>query len=259
VYAQTTQFGNSVLHAVDDFVDSGITAGQAAKIVVLVARPLGLSVGSFNPDKDAKANLRGLIDAGHQADGSYGAFNATLYAAIAKRKLGGVPANTLAYIKAAQQASGGWDFSGDRTGQSAPADVDTTALAIQALVAAKVAKTHAALRAGLAFLAREQQATGAWQSFGSDDPNSTATAMFAITAAGYDPTSSCWRNMSVPSLRNQPHTSPATWLRGDQLESGRFKSPNDDFGINTFATSQAIQALRRGWLPVNTLGKQKCS
>ena len=44
-------------------------------------------------------NLRAIIDAGHQPNGSYGAFNATLYAAIAKRVLGGVPADTLAYIR----------------------------------------------------------------------------------------------------------------------------------------------------------------
>jgi hypothetical protein len=259
VYAQKTQFGNSVLHAVDDFADSGITAGQAAKIALLVSRPLGLSVTRFNPDKDTPVNLRAIIDAGLQPNGSYGAFNATLYSAIAKRVLGGVPASTLAYIKAAQQANGGWDYSGDRTGATAPADVDTTGLAIQALAAAKVARTDPALRKGLAFLAHEHRASGAWQSFGADDPNSTAVAMFAITAAGYDPTTSCWRNMTVPSLSGQPYTSPATWLRGDQLASGRFKSPNDDFGINTFPTSQSVQALRRGWLPVNTLAKQKCS
>ena len=65
--------------------------------------------------------------------------------------------------------------------------------------------------------------------------------------------------MTVPTLRNKPYTSPVKWLKGDQLPSGRFLSPNDDFGINTFATSQSIQALRHGWLPVNTLAKQNCS
>jgi hypothetical protein len=259
VYAQVTGFGNSVLHAADDFADSGINAGQAAKLVVLVTRPLGLSATSFNPDKDTPANLRAIIDAGHQPNGSYGAFNATLYAAIAKRALGGVPADTLAYIKAAQQANGGWDFGGDPTGKSAVADVDTTALAIQALVSAGVGRSDARLRAGLAFLARRQRAVGAWQSFGANDPNSTAVAMFAITAAGYDPTSSCWRDKAVPNFAGRPYKSPAAWLRSDQLPSGRFKSPNDQFGINTAPTSQAIQALRRGWLPVNALPNQSCS
>jgi hypothetical protein len=259
VYAQVTGTGNSALHATDDFADSGLNAGQAAKLVVLVTRPLGLSATRFNPDKDMPADLPAIIDAGHQPSGSYGAFNATLYAAIAKRTLGGVPADTVALIKAAQQANGGWDFGGDPTGANAAADVDTTALAIQALVASGVGRGDPRLRAGLAFLARKQRAVGAWQSFGANDPNSTAVAMFAITAAGYDPATSCWRDKAAPTLAGRPYSSPVTWLRGDQLPSGRFKSPNDQFGINTAPTSQAIQALRRGWLPVNTLPQQDCS
>jgi hypothetical protein len=258
VYAQVTGFGNSVLHAADDFADSGLSAGQAAKLVVLVTRPLGLSASRFNPDKDTPADLPAIIDAGHQPDGSYGAFNATLYAAIAKRTLGGVPADTVAYIKAAQQANGGWDFSGDPSGATA-ADVDTTALAIQALVSSGVGRRDHRLRAGLRFLAKRQRAVGAWQSFGANDPNSTALAMFAITAAGYDPTTSCWRDRAVPTLAGRPYSSPATWLRNDQLPSGRFKSPNDAFGINTAPTSQSVQALRRGWLPVHRLPDQDCS
>ena len=56
--------------------------------------------------------------------------------------------------------------------------------------------------------------------------------------------------MTIPALKNTPYTAPATWLKGDQVASGRFQSPNDAFGVNTFATSQSVQALRRGWLPV---------
>jgi hypothetical protein len=258
VYA-TKNGDNSVLHAVDDYADGGLTAGQAAKLIMLVTRPLGLSPTRFNPDKDTPVNLRAILDGGLQPDGSYGAFNATLYAAIAKRVLGGVPPQTLAYIRAAQEPGGGWNFAGDPTGAAAPADVDTTALAIQALIASRVPKGDTDVRQGLAFLASSHQGSGAWQSFGSDDPNSTSLAIVAITAAGYDPTVPCWRNMTAPALRNAPYTSPVTWLKGDQLPSGRFLSPNDSFGINTFPTSQSIQALRRGWLPVNTLAKQKCA
>ena len=141
-----------VLHAIDDFADSGITAGQAAKLVVLVARPLRIPATSFDPEGDGAVNLRGIIDAGHQPGGSYGAFNATLYAAIAKRLLGEVPADTLAYIRAAQETGGGWNYAGDATGAAAPADVDTTGLAIQALVAARVSGTDVDLRQALAFL-----------------------------------------------------------------------------------------------------------
>jgi hypothetical protein len=253
-----TRNGHSGLHALDDLADGGIDAGQAAKLVVLDTEPLGLSAQKFNPDGDAKSvNLKAVITAGAQSNGSYGAFNATLYAAIALRLLNGsVPANTLAYIRGAQQANGGWSFSGLPGGSDL--DIDTTGLAIEALVAAKVAPNDGDLRAGLAFLAAQRKTSGAWQSFGSDDPNSTSVAVFAITAAGFDPTKPCWRDVVAPGMAGNPYTSPITWIESRQQSNGRIASPNDSFGINTFATSQAIQALRRGWMPVKALANQAC-
>src|SRR5262245_36744670 len=59
--------GNDPLHNIDDLVDDtspAINAGTAAKIIVLVARPLGLSVPNFNPDGDGAKNLIATVDAG---------------------------------------------------------------------------------------------------------------------------------------------------------------------------------------------------
>jgi len=249
--------GHSALHAVDDFAASGLNAGQAAKLVVLVTKPLGLNPKKFDPDGDGAVNLKSIIDAGFKPNGSYGAFNATLEAAIAKRLLGGVPPQTVTYIRSAQQANGGWNFAGDKTGTDL--DVDTTALAIEALVAARVPKTDVDLRQGLAFLARQHQGSGAWQSFGGDDPNSTSSAVFAITAAGYDPTVVCWRDSVLPAQKGQAYTSPIGWLRSQQQTDGRIVSQFDGPTPTTFATTQTIEALRRGWLPVKPLGKQQCS
>jgi hypothetical protein len=254
----TKKGGHGALHAIDDLADSGINAGQAAKLVELVARPLGLSITKFNPDKDHSVNLEAIIDAGHKPDGSYGALDATLYAAMAKRKLGGVPADTLAFIRAAQEAGGGWNFAGDPTGQAAPADIDTTALAIQALVSAGVRRTSPDLQKAITFLANDLGSDGAWQSFGADDPNSTAFAIIAISSAGFDPAASCWRDTAAPALHGTPYTSPVKWLKSDESSSGRFKSPNDQFGVNTFATSQSIEALRREWLPIDVLSPASC-
>ncbi len=253
-----TRKGHSGLHYLDNFADAGIDAGQAAKLVVLDAAALGLSATHFNPDGDAKTtDLKAIIDVGAQPNGSYGTFNATLYAAIAQRLLtGSVPTNTVAYIRAAQQANGGWSYTGDPTGSDL--DIDTTSTAIQALAAANVALDDASLRHGLAFLAAQQQTTGAWQSFGADDPNSTSEAVLAVTASGFDPTVPCWRDVVDPSLSGNPYASPVTWLRNQQQADGHIASPNDSFGINTFATSQTIEALRRGWVPVRPLARQAC-
>ena len=104
-----------------------------------------------------------------------------------------------------------------------------------------------------------QVATGAWQSFGVDDPNSTATAVMAITAAGFDPRFSCWRDTVSPGLAGRAYASPVTWLKTQSAPDGHIVSPNDAFPpVNTFATSQAVQALRRGWLPVVALSPTTC-
>jgi hypothetical protein len=259
--------GHDALHYIDDLVDDTtppINAGGAAKVIVLVAKPLALGVTNFNPDGDTAKNLVAVVNGGAQPNGSYGTFNATAYAALAKKLVNGsVPANTVAFIRAGQEASGGWDFNGEPTGNEA--DVDSTSIAIQALAAAGVAPTDADLRAGLAYLADRQRADGAWESFGSPDPNSTSTAIFAITSAGFDPASPCWRNVVRPARTGQPYTSPMVWLRSQQNsgvptpgDAGRINSPSDSFGVSTFATTQSIQAFRRGWNPVSPLEAQAC-
>ena len=68
----------------------------------------------------------------------------------------------------------------------------------------------------------------------------------------------CWRNTVAPGSSGQPYVSPLAWLRSQQNADGHINSPNDSFGVNTFATSQSIQALRRGWIPVTPLFPQSC-
>lgn len=250
--------GKSALDALDDFADGTLSAGQAAKLIVLVAKPLGLSVSAFDPQNDGARNLATVVNKGLTATGSYGAFNATLYAALAKQlTVSAIPPKTLDFIRAAQQANGGWNFSGDNTGTDL--DVDTTALALQALVAAQVGPTDTNLVKGLQFLADQQTAAGPWQSFGSDDPNSTSTAIMAITAAGFDVTSPCWRDTARPAKHGTAYANPVAWLRTQQAADGHITSPNDSFPpVNTFATSQTVQALERRWSPVAWLAPRTC-
>jgi hypothetical protein len=251
--------GRSALDAVDDFADGTISATQAAKLIVLVAKPLGYSPAAFNPQGDATStNLLAAVNAGRQADGSYGTFNGTLYAVLARKLTNSsVLASTVSYIRAAQQADGGWNFAGDPQGTDL--DADSTALALQALIAAGAMPGDADVVQGLAFLARLQQPDGAWPSFGADDPNSTASAILAVTAAGYDSTATCWRDAVDPTLAGRPYASPVSWLRSRQLPDGRIASPNDEYPpVNTFATTQTVEALRRGWLPVAWHDPQPC-
>ncbi len=109
----------------------------------------------------------------------------------------------------------------------------------------------------LSFLAQRQNPDGSWSAFGAPDPNSTAMAVLAITAAGYHVDSDCWRGVHGRSAA--PYVSPDEFLRGGQAVDGRIASPNDAFGVNTFATSQSVQALVRTVQPVAVAPRQACA
>jgi len=251
--------GRSALDWAGDFAEGPLSAGQAAKLVVLVAAPTGTSLDAFDPDDDGVAvDLLAKIDAGYNpVTGAYGSFNATLFAILA-RHLAGLPVSgaTVQHVRDAQEAGGGWNFAGDPSGGYA--DVDTTGLAIQALVAAGAAGSDPAIQAGLRFLALGQSGSGAWPSFGSDDPNSTALAILAVRAAGHNPAKRCWRDAVAPERAADPYGNPLRWLRAQQQPDGRIASPADAWGVNTFATSQAVHALARTWLPVRALPVTPC-
>jgi hypothetical protein len=245
--------GPTPLDALDAFAHTTLNAGQAAKLILLAAAPYGLSFTSFHAGSGATTpvNLLATLDpaacAGNPAN--YGLFNATLYGALAKKLACGAPnAAVLATIRAAQRTDGGWNFLGDQS--NTDSDTDTTSLAVQALVAGGAAWNDTALQHALGFFAAQHQASGAWQSFGADDANSTAVASLAVTAAGFDATSPCWRDSVVPNAKGSAYADPIAWLRGEQGSDGRVASPNDSFGVNTFATSQSTEALLRNWLPV---------
>ncbi len=254
--------GPTPLNALDAFAATVTTAGGAAKTIVLSAAPLGLDPAAFDAAGDGGAvNLEGMLDAGCGANtASFGtAFNDTLYSILAKRLpsvCGVAPPAAVATVRAGQQANGGWSFTGDPSGTDV--DIDTSALAVQALVAGGAGATDPDVHEALVFLSNNQQATGAWQSFGADDPNSTALAMLGITAAGYDVTSPCWRDTATPTKAGTAYSRPDSWLISRQQGDGRIASPNDGFGINTFATAQAVQGLLRSWLPTTVAPAQTC-
>jgi hypothetical protein len=120
-----------------DLVSAGaLSPGKAAKLIVLVAKPLGFDPTSFDPAGDGSpVNLVAAMGSGNP-DGSFGpatAFNQTLFAALAKKLVdGAVPSLTVDYIRSKQKPSnGGWAFDAD-TGSITDADVDTTSFAIPA-------------------------------------------------------------------------------------------------------------------------------
>lgn len=252
--AAVTVGGLDAFDALDAYAAGALDTGQAAKLIMLVAAPFDFDPSAFDPAGDgAPVDLVAVVRAGANPDGTYGspaAFTQTLYAALALYLVdGSVPAPTVAAVADRQQANGGWNFSGDASGTDS--DPDTTSLAIQALVAGGQSASDPAVAAALGFLADSQQPDGSWASpFDSGNPNSTAMAMLGVAATGFSPADPGWRDLARPALAGTPYVAPAPYLRSLQAPDGHLASPNDGFGLNTFATSQGIEALSGGWLPV---------
>jgi len=255
-------FGATPFDAIDAYAetipDLGAQApGTAAKNIVLGAVPYGFDPNAFDPaGNGTPVDLVSLMG-GCAASGDP-TFNLALYTVLAQSLVcSAPPAAALQAVRDAQQANGGWNFLGDPS--DSDIDPDTTALAVEVLVAGGAGASDPSVRAALAFFAAHQQPNGSWQSFGADDPNSTSTAVFGITAAGYDVATPCWRDTAEPSLTGTAYVDPSSWLRSQQQPDGRIASPNDDFGVNTFATSQSVQALLLAWLPVARAASQTCA
>ncbi|MFM7270548.1 MAG: prenyltransferase/squalene oxidase repeat-containing protein [Actinomycetes bacterium] len=253
VRAISSVCGEDPLAWLDGWSASGLSGGDAAKLVVLVAEPLGLPSAAFDPAGDgAPIDLTTAIAAAATPDGRYGTFNETIYAALALRLvIGAVPAGTVTAIRAGQHPDGGWDYTGDLT-TATPADVNTTAAALIGLVAGGAAQSDAGVQRALGFLATRQQADGGWREEGDavTNPNATALAALAIRTAGYDPDSSVWRPVQPAGAAAFAAVTgtPTGALLAAQAGDGHLVGPYDDFGLNTFGTSQGVQGLLRTWL-----------
>jgi hypothetical protein len=271
-----TTGGKSALDYLDDLVeglvadhpddtptDVAARGAQLAKIIATVVLPLlftpGISPTDFDPSDDSvdPVNMKATALAS-EGDGSFPdmTFNGRLYVLL----IGAGPAGPDALIdgvRAAQQPNGAWNFNGTPTGTAI--DPDTTGLALQALAAAGVRSSDPTVKKGLSALALSQQPSGAWLSFGTPDPNSVAEAVLGIRASGGDPQSPCWREAANPAWAGVPYADPMAWLRGEQAADGHIEAPSDEFGQNTFATSQGVQAVL-GFSPLldNVSGPAQC-
>ncbi len=249
----TTGAGLAPYDAIDDEAEIGPTAGAAAKLIALVAAPGGwadgLSPVAFDPGQDGAAvDLLSTMSAGFDAGtGWFGTFGDTLLAVLAHRQVCvDIPDASTAAILAAGAPSGGWNFAGDPTDDLF--DPDITGRALQALAAAGVPVDDPAVSSGLRRLAVEHDAaTGGWISFGEVNPNSTALAVLGLDAYGFDATTRAWRDDLAPERAADPYVAPRDYLLGQQQADGRIASPSDSFGINTFPTSQGVQALTLAW------------
>lgn len=240
----------------DDLADETITAGVASKLITNVVAPLGLDATDFDPSNDSplERDLVETVNSAQLPNGSFGVglFNTTLTCALAL-KLSGFPIadETVEYIVAAQASDGSFNYSGDITLLDGGAD--TTALAIEVLIASGKDRNDPAIQRALAYLANSINPDGSFSNFGTPDPNSTAAAVRGLNAAGINSSEKGWRDVYAPSRANLGYASPTTWLLSQQSVDGHVVSPYDSYGINTLATSQTVSTLAGSWFPIKRL------
>lgn len=135
-----------------------------------------------------------------------------------------VPGAAAAALKANQLAeSGGWGFGGFP-------DPDTTAIAVQALLATGTAKSDAPVTKAVAYFHANQGDDGGW-GFDPTESNASSTAYVvqALLALGENPEAPAWQKGGV---------SPVAYLLSQQQADGSFKGFDP-----AFATNQAVPAL----------------
>jgi LPXTG-motif cell wall-anchored protein len=225
----------------------GAQAGSYAAKSAAAAGKLTLAAVAAGKDPRGFGgqNLLQVLAANYDArTGQYGGdVTGHAYALLALASAGQpLPAEAIAALERLQLPDGGWSFDGNAATGS---DTNTTALAIQALAAARARGEP--LKRALAYLKSQQNADGGFpyaktSAFGAEtDANSTAVAIQAIVAAGDDPRA--WR---------QGDRDPVGALLALQNPSGAFRyqaaAPDD----NDLASAQAIPALLLKPFPIRT-------
>ncbi len=161
-----------------------------------------------------------------------------------------IPADAVTALAGKALLSGGWEWQ-----STFGADTNTTALAIQALVAAGQPTSTATIQNGLTFLATAQNDDGGFtydpaSIFSTDsDADSTAYVVQALVAAGEDPTAARW---------TQGGNTPIDYLLARQLPDGSLEWQAGT-GTNQLATQQAIPALLGESLPLAVTPTRLCA
>lgn len=205
-------------------IDAAFTGKLVAALVAAGCDPADFA------GRDLVSRLAGYND----GSGAYGTTTLHQVWAILGLLAAGqpLPKGATRVLTSAQQSDGGWEG-----GPSWGTDSNTTALVLQALVAAGVKTDNQAIAKGASYMAAQQSPTGGFtysSKWGmTADANSTAYALQALAALGQDPSSATWLKGGTSAIDDLLHL---------QLPSGAFEWQPAQ-GANLLATAQAIPAL----------------
>jgi hypothetical protein len=240
--------GNTPLTYLAQNASSASSAGDLSKLILALvpAREDPRTFGGM----DSVARLEALIGADGRIGGPNDTFVSTLMAVLALKSAGRpIPAASLELIRKAQQASGGWAWDGTA---ATAVDTNTTAFAVQALVAGGEAAGGSSVTRALEYYKGIQNSDGGWpyqnpSDFDTEtDANSTALTIQAILAAGQDPAGANWITAEG--------TKPLAALQALQNPSGGLAWKASARADNLLATVQAVPALAGKILPMAATG-----
>lgn len=243
--ASFDQDGNTPLSYLAGQAAAVDNAGDLSKLILAVVAA-GENPRAFG-GVDSVARLEGMADSQGRLmtnnDTFFSHILGVLALASVQRPL---PEGAVAAIQDAQQEKGAWAWDGSA---GTDADTNTTAFAVQALVAAGEPADSTAVTGAMDYYRSIQNADGGWpyqspSSFGTDtDANSTALTIQALIAAGQD--RAAWTTSEDGD--------PIATLEAFQNESGAFAwqaaVPDD----NLLATVQSLPALAGKAFPLATM------
>jgi hypothetical protein len=168
----------------DAYVAPGGTLAAGAVAKAMLAVQVQEADPSAFGGHDLEADLRGLLIGPGPDEGRFGTasvLDQALAVLALARTAGGIPSSAVTWLVDAQCPSG--EFSWDATCPAAPGseDPDTTAIALQALLAAG---ESTAADASVTWLLSIQEPGGGLPSFGLANTNSSGVAGQALRAAG---------------------------------------------------------------------------
>ena len=204
------------------------TPGHAAKLAaVLVAA--GEDPRDFAGDDYVDIMQSNYDAATHRYGGQ--TLDQILYV-LARRSLDlSVSSGVVSVLKSDQLAEGCWEFD-----SGFGCDTNSTAMAVQALVAAGIDPDDASIKAALAYLKSAQNADGGFPYLvpSDSDANSTAFVLQALVAADED------IDAGGPWEKPGGHTPMGALLSYQNPSTGAFTYAGED---NAYATYQAVPAL----------------